>query len=134
MPEIKPFRAVRVASVIEVGPFDQATARGFQKLFGWLGANNLQPVGQSFGIFRDDPAKVPAEKLRSELCVPVAPDVQASGEVQVKEIAGFQAATIMYRGEANIVPAYNQLYDWLRVQEYRDAGSLYEVYLSMPGE
>jgi len=134
MPEIKQFHAVRVASVTEVGPFDQAVARGFQKLFGWLGANHLQPVGPSFGMFHDDPAKVPAEKLRSELCVPVAPHVQPSGEVLVKEIAGFQAATIMYRGEANIESAYNQVYGWLHAQGYRDAGPVYEVYQSMPGE
>ena len=32
------------------------------------------------------------------------------------------------------MPAYNQLYEWLHAQGYRDAGPLYEVYLSMPGE
>jgi AraC family transcriptional regulator len=134
MPEIKSFRAVRVASIIEVGPFNQAIPRGFQKLFAWLSAHNYTPLGNSFGIYHDDPARVPAEKLRSELCVPVAPDVQSSDQVIVKEIAEFQAATIIYQGEANIVPAYNQLYDWLRAQGYRDNGPLYEVYLSMPGE
>jgi AraC family transcriptional regulator len=134
MPEIKQFRAVRVASITEMGPFGQAIPRGFQKLFAWLGSHNLQPLGNSFGIFHDDPAKVPAEKLRSELCVPVVANVQSSGEIHVKEIAEFKAATITYQGEANIVPAYNQLYDWLHAQGYRDAGPLYEVYLSMPGE
>ena len=134
MPEIKSFRAVHVASITEVGAFDQAIPRGFQKLFAWLGSHNLQPLGNSFGIFHDDPAKVPTEKLRSELCVPVAAGVQSSGEISVKEIAEFKAATIMYQGEANIVPAYNQLYDWLHAQGYRDNGPLYEVYLSMPGE
>ena len=134
MPEIKLFRAVRAAAIVEVGPFNQAIPRGFQKLFAWLGSQNLNPMGHSFGIYHDDPAKVPAEKLRSELCVPVAANVQSSSGIQVKEIAEFQAATIMYQGDANIVPAYNQLYDWLRAQGYRDAGPLYEVYLSMPGE
>jgi DNA gyrase inhibitor GyrI/8-oxo-dGTP pyrophosphatase MutT (NUDIX family) len=134
MPEFKRFPKTRVAFVTEVGPFDQAIPRGFEKLFAWLGANNLQPMGQSFGVYHDDPATVPAEKLRSELCVPVAPDVQGSGEVQVKEIAGFEAATIVYQGDANITPAYNEVYDWLRAQGYRDAGAPIEVYLSMPGE
>lgn len=134
MPEIKMFRAVRAASLTEVGPFNQAIPRGFEKLFAWLRAHNYQPLGASFGIYHDDPAQVPAEKLRSELCVPVAVDAQSSGDVIVKEIAAFQAATIMYQGEENIVPAYNQVYDWLRAQGYRDNGPLYEVYLSMPGE
>lgn len=134
MPEFKHFSTTRVAYVTEVGPFSEAIPRGFQKLFAWLGAQNLQPLGASFGIYRDDPAKVPAEKLRSELCVPVAPGVQGSGEVQVKEIAGFDAAAIVYQGDANITRAYNEVYDWLRTQGYRDAGSPIEVYLSMPGE
>jgi len=134
MPEFKRFPKMRVASVTEIGPFEEAIPRGFQKLFAWLGAQNLQPLGPSLGIFPDDPAKVPAEKLRSELCVPVAPQAQGSGEIQVKELAGFEAATIVYQGEANIGPAYNQLYEWLHAQGYRDAGALYEMYLSMPGE
>lgn len=134
MPEFKKFPAVRVASVTEMGPFSQAIPRGFEKLFAWLGAQNLQPLGNSFGIFYDDPAKVPAEKLRSELCVPVSADAQSSGEVTVKEIPGFDAAAIVYQGEANITKAYNEVYDWLRAQGYRDNGPAYEVYLSKPGE
>ena len=108
MPEFKRFPKTRVAYVTEVGPFQEAIPRGFQKLFAWLGAQNLQPLGPSLGIFHDDPAKVPVEKLRSELCVPVAPKVQGSGEVQVKELAEFEAATIVYQGDANITPAYNK--------------------------
>lgn len=134
MPEFKKFPAVRVASVAEVGPFNEAIPRGFNRLFTWLGAHNLQPLGNSFGIFYDDPAKVPAEKLRSELCVPVSSDAQGSGEVTVKEIPGFDAASIVYQGDANITPAYNEVYDWLRAQGYRDVGPAYEVYLSKPGE
>jgi len=134
MPEFKHFPTTRVACVTEVGAFSEAIPRGFQKLFAWLGAQNLQPLGPSFGIYHDDPAKVPVEKLRSELCVPVAPGAQGSGEVQVKEIAGFDAAAIVYQGDANITRAYNEVYDWLRAQGYRDAGSPIEMYLSMPGE
>lgn len=134
VPEIKRFPTTRVAYVSEVGAFREAVPRGFQRLFAWLGAHNLTPTGKSLGIFYDDPAKVPAEKLRSELCVPVAPAVQGSGEVQVKEIAEFQAAAIVYQGEGNTTRAYNEVYDWLRAQGYRDAGAPIEVYLSQPGE
>ncbi len=134
MPEFKHFPATRVASVTEVGPYRDAIPRGFDRLFAWLRAQNVQPQGQSLGIFYDDPARVPADQLRSELCVPVAPEVQGSGEVQVKEIAEFEAASLVYEGEANITRAYNEVYDWLRAQGYRDNGPAYEVYLSQPGE
>lgn len=134
MPEIKRFPTTRVACVSEVGPFNEAVPRGFQRLFAWLNAHNVSPIGKSLGIFHDDPAKVPAEQLRSELCVPVAPEVQGSDDVQVKDIAEFEAATIIYQGNANVTRAYNEVYDWLRAQGYRDVGSPIEVYLSQPGE
>jgi AraC family transcriptional regulator len=134
MPEIKHFPKMRVAYVAEVGPMGEAVKRGFDKLFAWVGAQNVQPLGASIGIFYDDPAKVPADKLRSDLCVPVADDVQGSGDVQIKNIGDMPVATIVYQGEQNIMPAYNQVYDWLHAQGYRDSGAPMETYLSKPGE
>jgi DNA gyrase inhibitor GyrI len=134
MPEIKHFPKMRVAYVAEVGPMGEAVKRGFDKLFAWVGAHNVQPLGASIGIFYDDPSKVPAEKLRSDLCVSVADDVEGSGEVQIKNIGDMPVATIVYQGEQNIMPAYNQVYDWLHAQGYRDSGAPMETYLSKPGE
>ncbi len=134
MPEVKQFPKMRVAYVSEVGPFGEAVGRGFKRLFAWLGANNVQPLGASLGIFYDDPAKVAPENLHSEECVPVAPEVRGSGEVDVKEIGGFEVATTIYEGEQNIERAYNEVYDWLRAQGYRDTGTPIETYLSQLGE
>ena len=134
MPEIKHFPKRLVAFVSEVGPWPDSIQRGFGRLFAWMGKNQVQPLGQSIGIFYDDPAKVPAAKLKSDLCVPVAQGTPGSGEVQVKEVGGFEAATIVYQGEAGIMPAYNEVYAWLRAQGYHEAGAPIEVYLSMPGE
>ncbi len=134
MPEIKHFPGTRVAYVSEMGPMSEAVKRGFDKLFAWVGAHNVQPLGASIGIFYDDPAKVPADKLRSDLCVPVADDVQGSGDVQIKNIGDSQVVTIVYQGEQNIEHAYNEVYDWLHAQGYRDSGALMETYLSKPGE
>ncbi len=134
MPEIKHFPKMRVAYVSQVGPFREAVKRGFDQLFAWVAANNVQPLGASLGIFYDDPAKVPIDQVRSEMCVPVASEVQGSGEVQVKEIGDVDVAAIVYQGEQSIDRAYNEVYDWLRAQGYRDAGAPMETYLSMPGE
>lgn len=134
MPEIKHFPKRLVASVSEVGPWPESVQRGFGRLFAWAGMHHVQPIGPSLGIFYDDPAKVAADKLRSELCVPVAEGTKGSSEVQIKEVGGFEAATIVYQGEASITPAYNEVYAWLRAQGYHEAGAPLEVYLSMPGE
>ncbi len=134
MPEIKRFPKMRVAYVTEVGSYGDASQRGFGKVFAWLDANKVQPLGAPIGIFYDDPTKVAPEKMRSDLCVPVAPNVQGSGGVNVKEIGDFEAATIMYQGEQNITRAYNEVYDWLYAQGYHDAGAPMETYFSQPPE
>jgi DNA gyrase inhibitor GyrI len=134
MPEIKRFPKMRVACVSELGPSGQAVKRGFERLFAWLDANNLQPVGPSMAIFYDDPAKVSSENLHSEECVPVASGVQGSDEVRTKEIGDMPVATITYQGEQNIQRAYNEVYDWLHAQGYRDVGAPMETYLSQLGE
>ena len=134
MPEIKHFPGTRVAYVSEMGPMGEAVKRGFDKLYAWVGAHNVQPLGASIGIFYDDPAKAPADNLRSDLCVPVADDVQGSGDVQIKNIGDMPVATITYQGEQNIEHAYNEVYDWLHAQGYRDSGAPMETYLSKPGE
>lgn len=134
MPEIKHFPKMRVAFVTETGPFGDAIARGFEKLFAWLGANQIQPLGASLAIFPDDPRKMPLDQVRSECCVPVAAEVEGSGDVQVKAIGDADMAMIEYRGVANIQPAYDAVYAWLRAHGYRDNGAVIEVYLSQPGE
>ena len=134
MPELKHFPKMRVAFVTETGPFGGAIQRGYEKLFAWLGAHNIQPRGASLAIFPDDPRRMPIEQVRSECCAPVADEVQGSGDVQVKAIGGAEMAMTEYRGIANIQAAYDEVYAWLRAQVYRDDGAVIEVYLSQPGE
>ena len=134
MPEIKQFPKMRVAYVTMIGPYGESTERGFGKLFTWLSANRIEPLGASIGIFYDDPSKVAPENRRCDLCAPVALEVQGSGEVSVKEIGDMRVATLIYQGDQNIGPAYNEVYDWLRAQGYRDSGAPMETYLSKPGE
>ena len=134
MPEIKLFPKMRVAYVTMIGPYGESTERGFGALFAWLGANRVEPLGAPIGIFYDDPSKVAPENMRSDLCAPVASDVEGSGEVSVKEIGAVKVATIMYQGDENIGPAYNEVYDWLRAQGYRDSGAPMETYFTQPPE
>lgn len=130
MPEIKQVPRMRIAFLTTVGPFGQAIPEGLQKLFAWVAANNVQPAGPSLALFPDDPDTVPAEKLRSEIGILVGPEVSGSGEVQIKEIGGFEAATNVYHAREDIERAYGELYGWLHQQGYRDAGAPLETYPS----
>jgi DNA gyrase inhibitor GyrI len=129
MPEIKYFPKLRVAFLTSVGPFGLAIPAGLDKLFAWVAANHVQPAGAPLSLFPDDPSEVPAEKLRNEICIPVEPEVMGSGEVQIKEVGGFEAATTVYHSREEIDRAYGELYGWLHQQGYRDAGAPLETYL-----
>lgn len=134
MPEITHMPSLHVAFVTAVGPYRETMPGHFAKLFAWLEANHVQPVGPSLGIFYDDPEKVKPEKARSDLCAPVAAGVVGSGDVQTKDIGDMEVATIVYQGEQNMGQAYGELYDWLHAQGYRDSGAPIETYLSKLGE
>lgn len=129
MPEIKNFPRTRVAYLTSVGPFGQSIRAGMERLMAWVGTNQVQPMGAPLGMFPDDPSKVPPEMLRSEIGIPVGPDVMGSGEVQIKEVGGFEAATNVYHNPHEIESVYNELYAWLQQQGYRDAGDPLEVYI-----
>ena len=134
MPEMKFFPETHVAYVSEVGPYDEAVHRGFKRLFDWFAENHIHPIGPSLAIFYDDPAKVAAKNRRCDLCAPVGPHVTGSGDIQTKEIGGWQVATIVYQGEKNVRRAYNEVYDWLHEQGYHEADAPIEKYLSALGE
>jgi DNA gyrase inhibitor GyrI len=134
MPEIKEFPTTRVAYVAERGPMDIVVPRGFDRLFSWFREQRIQPSGNSLVILHDDPAKVPAESQQFETCAPVDPSVESSGVVRTKTIGGFEAATIIYQGQANRDQAYNDVYKWLKVEGYTDVGSPIETFLSQLGE
>src|SRR5574341_1333906 len=106
MPEIKEFPKMSVACLTTPGPFNEAIPRGFDKLFAWLRENKVDALGTSLAIFLDDPSAVPPDKLRTQVCVSVAPQVRGSGEVETKEIGGMQVAALVYQGTQNIDPAY----------------------------
>ncbi len=134
MPEIKHFDKTHVAFMTAVGPYSETMPSHFARLFGWLEANHVQPLGPSLGIFYDDPSKVRPEKLHCDFCVPVPRDVVGSGDVQTKEIGGVDVATIIYQGHQNIDRAYQEVYDWLHDQGYHESGAPIETYLSQLGE
>lgn len=134
MPEVKHLAKMHVAYVTAVGPYGQTMPGHFARLFAWLEANHVQPLGPSLGIFYDDPQKVAPEKMHCDLCVPVAHDVVGPGEVQTKEIGDIDVATIVYQGDQDIQRAYTEVYDWLHAEGYHESGAPIETYLSKLGE
>jgi AraC family transcriptional regulator len=135
MVEVRKFPGMRVAYVQLVGPYGEVMGPAFGRLFGWAGANGVAPLGPPLGIYYDDPSQVPPEKLRSEACIPVGPQVRGSGEVQVKDLPAGEVAVLTYKGPySGVGPAYNELYGWIGQHGYRPIEPCFEVYLNDPDQ
>jgi DNA gyrase inhibitor GyrI len=134
MPELKFFPETHVAFVSEIAPYKKSISRGFKRLFDWLETNGIQPTGPMLAILYDDPSKVAPENQRSDLCAPIGPHVDGSGDVRTKEIGGLKVATISYEGEKNASRAFEEVYDWLREQGYSPTDVPVVKYLSQINE
>ncbi len=60
----------RVATVTHVGPYDQLKGT-WEGIMGWVQSEGLTPNGAPWEVYVDDPTKVDASQLRTEICVPV---------------------------------------------------------------
>ena len=82
---VKDFPETTVAYIRHIGPY-QADAELFGRLFGrlfqWAGPRKLLgPDTKAMSIYHDDPNLTEAAKLRTDVCITVAPDTEVDGEV-----------------------------------------------------
>ena len=67
--EIKSLEPIKTIALNHVGDY-QGISAAFQKLGEWAGLNGYWAKGPRMaGIYHDNPAEVPAEKLRSSACL-----------------------------------------------------------------
>jgi effector-binding domain-containing protein len=60
----------RVATVTHVGPYDQL-GDAWEAIMGWVQSEGLTPSGAPWEVYVDDPTKVEASELRTQIYVPV---------------------------------------------------------------
>ncbi len=127
--------AFRLASIPHAGRYTDIGAT-FDRLGAWLGARNLiGPDARWIGIYHDDPAQVPVEKLRSEACCTVAPDTGPDETIRIAAIAGGRHAVLRFRGPySELDSAYRWLFGtWLAASGEEAADRpCHEEYLNDP--
>jgi effector-binding domain-containing protein len=70
-----------------------------------------------------------------ELCVPVAPGLSGSGEVEVKTLPAETVAVTVHHGPySEIGPAYHTLTGWISEHGHEMTGPPREIYLNDPTE
>jgi AraC family transcriptional regulator len=135
--EIKTIPAANAIGVAHIGAYMQI-GKAFEALYGWLGTNGyVEAVTRSIGLFFDDTAEVPEDKLRSMACVVLNEDIPIADPLTRVEIAGGQYAVLRHTGPyAELKSAYDWLYGvWLVGSEFdaADAPS-FEEYMNDPSE
>ena len=68
--KVKKLDPVQVAATIYAGPYDKI-GETYGKLFTWITDNKYQVVGAPHEFYLNDPAKVPAESLKTKVAIPV---------------------------------------------------------------
>lgn len=113
----------------------------FGKLFNWAVPRQGQLVGPNtvlLSAYYDDPAVTPPEKLKLEVCMSIAEDVEVEGEVKKKKLPGGKYAVMRAEltGPEEYGPAWEKIVEWLiqNKLEIDMSRASYEVYLNSPEE
>jgi AraC family transcriptional regulator len=132
---VKTLPPLTAVTVEHIGPYMEIN-RAFDRLMGWLASRQLLGADlRLFGIFYDDVANVPADKLRSRAGVVSSRDLAVAPPVKRIEIAGGDYVVLRHKGPyADMKAAYDWLYgEWLprSGREPANAPNL-EEYLNSP--
>ena len=109
--ELRALPALRLAAIRHVGPYHGIGA-AFDRLNAWGAARGLLgPETRFFAIYHDDPAGVPADRLRADAGFTVGSEAAGGGEVGIVEVpAAPRAAVLRFRGP---YAALERTYEWL---------------------
>jgi len=113
--EIRDLPTHRLATVDHVGPYPEIP-KAFDTISALMTARGLWPHGEGMvGIYFDDPATVPAAKLRSKACVIVDEACEIAPPMSEYILPAGEHAVLTYTGPYSGLPtAYDQIYgQWL---------------------
>ena len=140
--EVKDIPEMHVAYIRHIGPYagdEQLFANLFSRLCAWAGPRGLlsSPETKFITIYHDNPDITDESKLRTDVCISVAPDTQVGGEIGKAAIPAGKYAI----GHFEIAPdqygdAWNAVYGgWLPESGYQpDDRPAFELYLNDPKE
>jgi len=98
-------------------------------LVSWLKANKVRMAGPPIGLSYDNPPETPAERPRSEACVPISVSGRSGGKVKVKDLPGGQVAVTRHKGQPErYKDTYGSFLEGLIKEGYTLAGPTWEVF------
>jgi AraC family transcriptional regulator len=127
-------KAGKIAYIAHTGsykdvPYDEI----YSKLYGWAKENKAKPGFKALGIFMDDPEKVPTEKCRSEIGIPIYGSGPETEEIKLKTLPEMDVAVMKFKGESDdYIKAYHEIAEWIKANGYDWAGPCIEEYTKKP--
>lgn len=135
--ELTTLESKRLAAVRHVGPYNQI-GPAFRELGRIAGGAGLfkSPGTLMVGVYHDDPATTPAEKLRSAAGVTIDDDIAIPEGLVEEHIKGGEFAVVTHLGSYEGLPGA-----WRRAAEAvtadgrrRRRAASYEIYLNDPSQ
>ena len=132
--ELKDVETIKVAVLRKQGSVRE-TGKTFGQLFGRL-MRSQAPLAQRppIAVFYGDAETFDPENATYDVCVPLAGEMEASGNVEVKELPAVRVACAVHKGPYDrIGPLYDAMFRWMEGRGLRVAGPVREVYVKAPG-
>ncbi len=131
---ISHLRPVQVAFLNHVGRYREIPyGKMIERLYAWAGRRGLRPSGPPMAAFYDDPERVPPEKCRAEVMVPVEGTAEPDLDVGLRVLPAMEVAAIDYRGPPGETGAvHHAVMAEMQRRGRTRAGPIYEVYLRPP--
>ncbi len=127
--------SAKMACAEHVGPYEEV-GKAWEKLCSWAGPQGLfNEKTKFYGVYYDDPSKVPAEKLRSEACITIENEVPGTDKIKIKDFPGGRYAVTTHLGPyEKLGESWMELYTkWLpQSGEECKESPCYEQYLTDP--
>lgn len=104
----------------------------FGKLYGYIGANSIQPSGPPFAVYYEYD---PKGNTVYEVCIPVASETKGNTDVTYKEFPAMKVLSTLYIGPYEKVgPTYEYLMKYIKDKGLQISGASWEVYLNNPSQ
>jgi effector-binding domain-containing protein len=109
------------------------TGRLLAGLHAALAAAGLEPAGPPFGLYYDDPGRVPVARLRSRACFPVAAAPAPASDLRADVLPAATVAYALVAGPYPEVPrAHAGLFAFIARMGWVEDGPVREIYITPP--
>jgi len=118
---------------IELSGSYTETGRELVRLAKEMKSQGMRPSGAPFGLFYDDPGKVPVERLRSRACLPVDRQITPIAPLKADVLPSKTVTYAFVGGRYSDLPrAYHGLYSFMANMNWAEQGPIREIYLVRP--